>query len=185
MFPDGAGWSSNSSSRSRRSGVKVVSAQVLIKTAVTVRTLSTDTDTRFRAGNPAAAVRIPFLLSQAAMHYTCTRHAQSETRGRAAGTPSCPPLPHHYRPLDHQDICQVWPVPGRNSRRDPHLPGDSESVIANVHITGGNFRLVERLNSQVACIISITPRHHHPRRHRGRPRSPRCRRLIGQITRKE
>ena len=64
---------------------------------------------------------------------------------------------HHYRPLDHQDIPQVlaryWQELGMTY--DPHRPSDAESVVTIVRITGGNFRLVERLMSQVARIMSI------------------------------
>ncbi len=64
---------------------------------------------------------------------------------------------HQYRPLDSTDIPQVlaqyWQELGLSY--DPHRPADAESVVAIVRITGGNFRLVERLMSQVARIMTI------------------------------
>src|SRR6195952_178640 len=64
---------------------------------------------------------------------------------------------HQYRPLDSTDIPQVlaqyWQELGLTY--DPHRHADTESVVAIVRITGGNFRLVERLMSQVARIMAI------------------------------
>ena len=64
---------------------------------------------------------------------------------------------HHYRPLDSTDIptvlAQYWHQLGFTY--DPHRPTDAESVVAIVRITGGNFRLVERLMNQVARIMMI------------------------------
>jgi len=64
---------------------------------------------------------------------------------------------HHYRPLDSQDIphvlSQYWQQLGLTY--DPHHPADAESVVTIVRITGGNFRLVERLMNQVARIMTI------------------------------
>ena len=64
---------------------------------------------------------------------------------------------HQYRPLDSTDIPQVltryWEELGLT--HDPHRPADAESVVAIVRITGGNFRLIERLMSQVARIMKI------------------------------
>ncbi len=68
---------------------------------------------------------------------------------------------HHFRPLDSQDIPQVlaryWQQLGMTY--DPHRPTDSESVVTIVRITAGNFRLVERLMSQVARIMTINNLH--------------------------
>jgi hypothetical protein len=64
---------------------------------------------------------------------------------------------HHYRPLDSTDIPHVlshyWQTLGMTY--DPHRPTDVESVVTIVRITGGNFRLVERLTNQVARIMTI------------------------------
>ena len=64
---------------------------------------------------------------------------------------------HQYRPLDATDIPQVlsqyWQELGLSY--DPHRPADAESVVTIVRITGGNFRLIERLMSQVARIMTI------------------------------
>ena len=38
---------------------------------------------------------------------------------------------------------------------EPHRPSDAESVVTIVRITGGNFRLVERLMNEVARIMTI------------------------------
>ncbi len=38
---------------------------------------------------------------------------------------------------------------------EPHRPSDTESVVTIVRITGGNFRLVERLMNEVARIMTI------------------------------
>ena len=64
---------------------------------------------------------------------------------------------HQYRPLDSKDIPQVlaqyWQQLGLSF--DPHRPADAESVVTIVRITGGNFRLIERLMSQVARVMTI------------------------------
>ncbi len=64
---------------------------------------------------------------------------------------------HHYRPLDSQDIPRVlaeyWQHLGMTL--DPRHPIDAESIVTIVRITGGNFRLVERLMTQVARILTI------------------------------
>jgi len=64
---------------------------------------------------------------------------------------------HHYRPLDSTDIprvlAQYWQQLGLTY--EPHRQADAESVVSIVRITGGNFRLVERLMSQVARIMTI------------------------------
>jgi DNA transposition AAA+ family ATPase len=64
---------------------------------------------------------------------------------------------HHYRPLDSTDIppvlSQYWQQLGLTY--EPHRQTDAESVVSIVRITGGNFRLVERLMNQVARIMTI------------------------------
>jgi DNA transposition AAA+ family ATPase len=64
---------------------------------------------------------------------------------------------HQYRPLDSTDVPQVlaryWEELGFSY--DSHRPSDAESVVTIVRITGGNFRLIERLMSQVARIMKI------------------------------
>ena len=64
---------------------------------------------------------------------------------------------HQYRPLDSTDVPQVlgryWQELGLSY--DPPRPADAESVVTIVRITGGNFRLIERLMSQVARIMKI------------------------------
>ena len=64
---------------------------------------------------------------------------------------------HQYRPLDSKDIptvlAQYWHQLGLTY--DPRQPTDADSVVTIVRITGGNFRLVERLMNQVARIMSI------------------------------
>ncbi len=90
---------------------------------------------------------------------------------------------HQYRPLDSTDIPQVltqyWHQIGLTY--DPHLHSDAESVVAIAGITGGNFRLVERLMNQVRPHHdhqqprhhhTITPSHHHTRSHRSSTRNP-------------
>jgi DNA transposition AAA+ family ATPase len=65
---------------------------------------------------------------------------------------------HHYRPLDSTDIPQVlaqyWQQLGKTY--DPQRSTDSESIVTIIRITGGNFRLVERLMNQVARIMTIS-----------------------------
>ena len=64
---------------------------------------------------------------------------------------------HQYRPLDSTDVPQVlaryWEELGFSY--NSHRPSDAESVVTIVRITGGNFRLIERLMSQVARIMKI------------------------------
>ena len=64
---------------------------------------------------------------------------------------------HQNRPLDSTDVPQVlaryWEEVGISY--DFHRPSDAESVVTIVRITGGNFRLIERLMSQVARIMEI------------------------------
>ena len=61
------------------------------------------------------------------------------------------------RPLDSTDVPQVlaryWKELGLTY--DSHRPSDAESVVTIVRITGGNFRLIKRLMSQVARIMKI------------------------------
>ena len=63
---------------------------------------------------------------------------------------------HHYRPLDSTDIppvlAQYWQDLGMTYA--PHRSSDAESVVTIVRITGGNFRLVNRLGSPVGARAS-------------------------------
>lgn len=65
-------------------------------------------------------------------------------------------LVHEFRPLSAAEIRQLleqhWTPPG------VHLPGqplDSETVAAIIRITGGNFRLLNRLLTQTERILEI------------------------------
>jgi hypothetical protein len=89
---------------------------------------------------------------------------------------------HQYRPIDPEDVPTVlahyWQQLGHTY--DPTNPTDAEAANAITTITGGNFRLIERL-TQIA-------RHDHQpaasHRTRSRPRRPtdaRRRHPIGQI----
>ena len=64
---------------------------------------------------------------------------------------------HQYKPLDAQDLPLVlanyWHQLGL--LLDPGDPNDVETVSAIIRITGGNFRLIERLMTQVARVMEI------------------------------
>ncbi len=64
---------------------------------------------------------------------------------------------HQYRPLDPEDIQPVlgyyWQYLGHTL--DPAKETDVESVLTIVRITGGNFRLIERLMTQVLRVMDI------------------------------
>ena len=64
---------------------------------------------------------------------------------------------HQYRPLDPEDIQPVlgyyWQYLGHTL--DPARETDAESVLTVVRITGGNFRLIERLMTQVLRVMDI------------------------------
>ncbi len=53
----------------------------------------------------------------------------------------------------HVVLAEYWRQLGMTY--DPHRRSDAESLITIVRITGGNFRLVERLMNQVARILTI------------------------------
>jgi DNA transposition AAA+ family ATPase len=64
---------------------------------------------------------------------------------------------HQYKPLDVDDLPLVltnyWDQLGLPL--DPDDTNDFETVSAVVRITGGNFRLIERLMTQVARVMEI------------------------------
>ena len=63
---------------------------------------------------------------------------------------------HQYKPLDVDDLPLVltnyWDQLGLPL--DPDDTNDFETVSAVVRITGGNFRLIERLMTQVARVVT-------------------------------
>ena len=63
---------------------------------------------------------------------------------------------HQYKPLDPEDIPSVlaryWHQLGLP---DTNVDPDSELVGTIVRITGGNFRLIERLMTQVGRLMDI------------------------------
>jgi hypothetical protein len=64
---------------------------------------------------------------------------------------------HQYRPIDPEDVPVVlahyWEQLGRSY--NPTDPADAESARAITTITGGNFRLIERLMTQIARVMTI------------------------------
>ena len=64
---------------------------------------------------------------------------------------------HQYRPLDPDDVPPVlalyWTELGLTF--NPEHPADGEAALAITRITGGNFRLIERLLGQVGRLLSI------------------------------
>ncbi|HZM67960.1 MAG TPA: AAA family ATPase [Nakamurella sp.] len=64
---------------------------------------------------------------------------------------------HQYRPLDPDDVPPVlalyWTELGLTF--NPAHPADGEAALAITRITGGNFRLIERLLGQVGRLLSI------------------------------
>ncbi|MDQ2738829.1 MAG: ATP-binding protein, partial [Actinomycetota bacterium] len=73
---------------------------------------------------------------------------------------------HQYRPIDPEDVPVVlahyWEQLGRTY--DPTDPADAESANAITTITGGNFRLIERLMTQIARVMTINSyRPSHPK----------------------
>jgi DNA transposition AAA+ family ATPase len=64
---------------------------------------------------------------------------------------------HQYKPLDSDDLLTVlsnyWHELGL--LLDPGDKNDVETVSAVVRITGGNFRLIERLMTQAARVMDI------------------------------
>lgn len=63
---------------------------------------------------------------------------------------------HEFRPLAAQEIrellAQRWTPPGIHL---PQHPSDPETVAAIIRITGGNFRLLNRLLTQIERILEI------------------------------
>jgi DNA transposition AAA+ family ATPase len=64
---------------------------------------------------------------------------------------------HQYRPLDPEDIHPVlgyyWQYLGRTL--DPARETDTDAALTITRITGGNFRLIERLMTQVLRVMNI------------------------------
>lgn len=63
---------------------------------------------------------------------------------------------HEFRPLSVQEIRQLmdqrWAPPGVHL---PEQPFDQETIAAIIRITGGNFRLLNRLLPQIERILEI------------------------------
>ncbi len=64
---------------------------------------------------------------------------------------------HQYRPIDPEDVPTVlahyWQQLGHTY--DPADRNDAEAANAITTITGGNFRLIERLMTQIARVMTI------------------------------
>lgn len=64
---------------------------------------------------------------------------------------------HQYRPLDPEDVPVVlshyWEQLG--CTYDPTNPADAETATTITTVTGGNFRLIERLMTQIARVMTI------------------------------
>jgi DNA transposition AAA+ family ATPase len=63
---------------------------------------------------------------------------------------------HEFRPLGAAEVRTLlagWRPPGAALPAD--LLGDAEAVAAIIRITGGNFRLLDRLLTQVARILAL------------------------------
>jgi DNA transposition AAA+ family ATPase len=69
---------------------------------------------------------------------------------------------HQYRPIDPEDISTVlahyWQQLGHTY--DPDDPDHVEAANAVTSITGGNFRLIERLMTQIDRVIDINELDH-------------------------
>ena len=63
---------------------------------------------------------------------------------------------HHFQPIDADDMPTVLATYWRHLGYD-YQPGggDAEATAAITSITGGNFRLIERLMTQIARVIEI------------------------------
>jgi Holliday junction resolvasome RuvABC ATP-dependent DNA helicase subunit len=64
---------------------------------------------------------------------------------------------HQYRPLAAPDLAAVlaayWQLLGHTLH--PDSPADADAIAAVARITGGNFRLIERLLGQVRRVLDI------------------------------
>ncbi len=64
---------------------------------------------------------------------------------------------HHYRPLSSEELTFVlthhWNTIGHTL--DPSDFTDTQAMAAVARITGGNFRLIERLFSQIQRVLQI------------------------------
>lgn len=68
---------------------------------------------------------------------------------------------HEFRPLCAAEIRQLlaqgWISPGAHR---PEQPWAAEAIAAIIKITGGNFRLLSRLLTQMERILKINELHH-------------------------
>ena len=84
-----------------------------------------------------------------------------ETFSRYPQLYSCVGFAHHYRPLTGEELTFVltrrWHKPGLDL--DPDDFTDAQAVATVARITGGNFRLLQRLFAQIHRIMKINELH--------------------------